>query len=112
MVITQTGSVGPFGEPHRAFYGDRYGLTFPLFEHYDVPLCPRWARKPKDEGRFLGGRPPHGYLIPDAGPHRPRGASGHHWPQPVPARGRVPAGFPSFRWVLRGARIVAASTED
>jgi len=23
----------------------------------------------KDEGRFLGGRPPHGYLIADAGPH-------------------------------------------
>ena len=23
----------------------------------------------KDEGRFLGGRPPYGYLIADAGPH-------------------------------------------
>ena len=22
------------GEPHRAFYGNQYSLTFPLFEHY------------------------------------------------------------------------------
>lgn len=22
------------GEPHRAFYGSQYGLTFPIFEHY------------------------------------------------------------------------------
>jgi DNA invertase Pin-like site-specific DNA recombinase len=26
------------GEPHRAFYGGQYGLTFPLFDHYGVPL--------------------------------------------------------------------------
>lgn len=26
------------GEPHRAFYGGQYGLTFPIFEHYGVPL--------------------------------------------------------------------------
>lgn len=26
------------GEPHRAFYGNQYGLTFPIFEHYGVPL--------------------------------------------------------------------------
>lgn len=26
------------GEPHRAFYGNQYGLTFPLFEHYGVSL--------------------------------------------------------------------------
>jgi site-specific DNA recombinase len=26
------------GEPHRAFYGNQYGLTFPVFEHYGVPL--------------------------------------------------------------------------
>lgn len=32
------------GEPHRAFYGNQYGLTFPLFEHYGVPLwVPRSA---------------------------------------------------------------------
>jgi DNA invertase Pin-like site-specific DNA recombinase len=26
------------GEPHRAFYGTQYGDTFPLFEHFKVPL--------------------------------------------------------------------------
>ncbi|WP_160573684.1 recombinase family protein [Actinomadura physcomitrii] len=26
------------GEPHRAFYGNQYSLTFPLFEHFQVPL--------------------------------------------------------------------------
>jgi hypothetical protein len=26
------------GEPHRAFYGNQYGLTHPLFEHYGVSL--------------------------------------------------------------------------
>ncbi|WP_253883101.1 recombinase family protein [Actinomadura rupiterrae] len=26
------------GEPHRAFYGNQYGLTIPLFEHFGVPL--------------------------------------------------------------------------
>ena len=26
------------GEPHRAFYGNQYGLTIPLFHHYGVPL--------------------------------------------------------------------------
>jgi site-specific DNA recombinase len=95
------------GEPHRAFYGNQYGLTFPLFEHYDVPLWvpevggpidPRneahdlvmsvfggmskgernrikirvkaaMGAQAKDEGRFLGGRPPYGYLIADAGTH-------------------------------------------
>lgn len=26
------------GEPHRAFYGNQFGLTLPLFTHYDVQL--------------------------------------------------------------------------
>jgi site-specific DNA recombinase len=95
------------GEPYRAFYGNQYGLTFPIFEHYGVPLWvpevggpidPRneahdlvmsvfggmskgernrikirvkaaMGAQAKDEGRFLGGRPPYGYRIADAGPH-------------------------------------------
>jgi site-specific DNA recombinase len=95
------------GEPHRAFYGNQYGLTFPLFEHYGVslwvpevggPIDPAneahdlvmsvfggmskgernrikirvrtaMTAQAKDEGRFLGGRPPYGYLIADAGRH-------------------------------------------
>jgi site-specific DNA recombinase len=95
------------GGPYRAFYGNQYGLTFPLFEHYGVPLWvpevggpvdPRneahdlvmsvfggmskgernrvkvrvhaaMGAQAREEGRFLGGRPPYGYLIADAGPH-------------------------------------------
>jgi DNA invertase Pin-like site-specific DNA recombinase len=26
------------GEPQRAFYGNQFGNTFPLFEHYRVPM--------------------------------------------------------------------------
>ncbi|MFE0154170.1 recombinase family protein [Nonomuraea sp. NPDC059007] len=95
------------GEPHRAFYGNQYGLTFPLFEHFGVPLWVPEVGGPIDpsneahdlvmsvfggmskgernrikvrvrsamgaqaqmEGRFLGGRPPYGYVLADAGPH-------------------------------------------
>jgi site-specific DNA recombinase len=95
------------GEPHRAFYGNQYGLTFPIFDHYGVPLWVPEVGGPIDpaneahdlvmsvfggmskgernrvkirvrtamaaqaqiEGRFLGGRPPYGYVIVDAGPH-------------------------------------------
>jgi site-specific DNA recombinase len=95
------------GEPHRAFYGNQYGLTIPLFNHFGVPLWvpevggpidpnneahdlvmsvfggmskgersrvkirvrSAMAAQAKVEGRFLGGRPPYGYLIIDVGPH-------------------------------------------
>jgi site-specific DNA recombinase len=95
------------GEPHRAFYGNQFGLTLPLFTHYGVtlwvpevggPIDPdneahdlvmsvfggmskgertrvkvrvrtAMAAQTQMEGRFLGGRPPYGYRIVDAGPH-------------------------------------------
>ncbi|MFF2848890.1 recombinase family protein [Streptomyces sp. NPDC058001] len=94
-------------EPQRAFYGNQFGLTFPVFVHYGVPLWvpevggpidpeseahdlvmsvfggiskgernrikirvrTAMASQAKIEGRFLGGRPPYGYLLVDAGPH-------------------------------------------
>src|SRR5262245_3040724 len=95
------------GEPHRAFYGNQFGLIFPIFEHYGIPLWVPEVGGPIDpqneahdlvmsvfggmskgernrikirvraamaaqaemEGRFLGGRPPYGYRLADAGPH-------------------------------------------
>ncbi|QGK72255.1 recombinase family protein [Allosaccharopolyspora coralli] len=95
------------GEPQRAFYGNQYSLTFPVFEHYGVGLWVPEVGGPIDpsseahdlimgvfggmskgernrikirvrtamgsqaqiEGRFLGGRPPYGYRLTDAGPH-------------------------------------------
>ena len=95
------------GEPQRAFYGNQFGLTFPIFVHYGVGLWvpevgsavdpgsdaheivmnlyggmskgernriktrvrTAMAAQAAIEGRFLGGRPPYGYQLVDAGPH-------------------------------------------
>ncbi|NOY56438.1 MAG: recombinase family protein [Actinobacteria bacterium] len=95
------------GEPQRAFYGNQFGLTFPVFVHYGVGLWvpevggavdpgsdaheivmnlyggmskgernriktrvrTAMAAQAAIEGRFLGGRPPYGYQLADAGPH-------------------------------------------
>jgi type II secretory pathway pseudopilin PulG len=95
------------GEPQRAFYGNQFGLTFPVFVHYGVQLWvpevggaidpgsdaheivmslyggmskgernriktrvrSAMAAQAAIEGRFLGGRPPYGYQLADAGPH-------------------------------------------
>ncbi|WP_220479591.1 recombinase family protein [Halosaccharopolyspora lacisalsi] len=95
------------GEPQRAFYGNQYSLTFPVFDHYGVGLWVPEVGGPIDpgseahdlimgvfggmskgernrikvrvrtamqsqarlEGRYLGGRPPYGYRLVDAGPH-------------------------------------------
>ena len=95
------------GEPQRAFYGNQFGLTFPVFVHYDIELWvpevggaidpgsdahdlvmslyggmskgernriktrvrSAMAAQAAVEGRFLGGRPPYGYVLGDAGPH-------------------------------------------
>ncbi len=95
------------GEPQRAFYGNQYGLTYPVLQHYGVGLWvpevggaidpdseahdlvmsvfagmskgersririrvrTAMAAQAQIEGRFLGGRPPYGYRLGDAGPH-------------------------------------------
>jgi site-specific DNA recombinase len=95
------------GEPQRAFYGNQFSLTFPIFTHFGVQLWVPEVGGPVDpgseahdlvmtlfggmskgertriktrvraamsaqtatEGRFLGGRPPYGYRLVDAGPH-------------------------------------------
>ncbi len=95
------------GEPARAFYGNQFGLTFPLLTHYHVALWVPEVGGAVDPGseahdlvmtlfgglskgertrikirvrtameamaaegdRFLGGRPPYGYRLADAGAH-------------------------------------------
>jgi site-specific DNA recombinase len=95
------------GEPQRAFYGNQFSLTFPVFTHYGVQLWVPEVGGAVDPGseahdimmmlfggmskaertrvqlrvkaamfdlaqttdRFLGGRPPYGYRLVDAGPH-------------------------------------------
>lgn len=95
------------GEPQRAFYGNQFGLTFPVLTHFGVELWVPEVGGPVDpgseahdmvmslyggmskgermriktrvrnamaahaaiEGRFLGGRPPYGYQLIDAGAH-------------------------------------------
>ena len=95
------------GEPQRAFYGNQFGLTFPVFTHYGVQLWvpevggaidpgseahdlvmmlfggmskgermriktrvrTAMSAQAATQGRFLGGRPPYGYRLADAGPH-------------------------------------------
>ena len=95
------------GEYERAFYGAKYALMAPLFEHYGVQLWmpeaggrvdyasehdehamtvlgmsskrevtrtsirvrTAMAAQTREQGRYLGGRPPYGYRLADAGPH-------------------------------------------
>jgi DNA invertase Pin-like site-specific DNA recombinase len=95
------------GEPQRVFFDNQFGLIFPLFAHYGIPLWVPEVGGPVDpdseahqlvmsvyaglsraerrriqvrvraamtaqaeyEGRYLGGRPPYGYQLADAGPH-------------------------------------------
>lgn len=95
------------GEPQRAFYGNQFSLTFPVFTHYGVELWvpevggrigpgsdahdlvmtlfggmskgernriktrvrSAMSAQTATQGRFLGGRPPYGYRVVDAGPH-------------------------------------------
>ena len=117
------------GEPQRAFYGNQYGLTFPVFVHYGVALWvpevggaidpeseahdlvmsvfggmskgernririrvrTAMATQAHIEGRFLGGRPPYGYQLVDAGlhPNPAKAADGKHLrrlePDPITA---------------------------
>jgi site-specific DNA recombinase len=104
------------GEPQRAFYGNQFSLTFPVFTHFGVQLWvpevggridpgseahdlvmtlfggmskgersriktrvrSAMSAQTATQGRFLGGRPPYGYRLVDAGlhPHPAKAAVG------------------------------------
>jgi len=143
------------GEPQRAFYGNQFGLTFPVFTHYGVQLWVPEVGGPIDPGseahdlvmtlyggmskgernriqvrtraammdlaartdRFLGGRPPYGYQLVDAGPHpNPgRAATGQraHKLEPDPVSAPVVERIFSLYAAGTGLRSIAqALTEE
>jgi len=68
------------GEPHRAFYGNQYGLTMPVFEHYGVAL---WV--PEVGGPIDPASEAHDLIMSVFGgmsTHRPR-------PPQIPASGQA-----------------------
>ncbi|HJQ90470.1 MAG TPA: recombinase family protein [Acidimicrobiia bacterium] len=137
------------GEPQRAFYGNQFGLTFPVFVHYSVELWvpevggaidpgsdaheivmslyggmskgernriktrvrSAMAAQAAMEGRFLGGRPPYGYQLVDAGPHpnQAKAAAGQRAKQLEPNPATAPVVRRIFREFLggRGLRAIA-----
>jgi site-specific DNA recombinase len=142
------------GEPQRAFYGNQFGLTFPVFVHYGVQLWvpevggaidpgsdaheivmslyggmskgernriktrvrSAMAAQAAMEGRFLGGRPPYGYQLGDAGPHPNPGkaAAGQRSKRLEPNPATAPVVVRIFREFLagNGLRGIANSLND
>lgn len=142
------------GEPQRAFYGNQFSLTFPVFVYYGVQLWVPEVGGPIDPGseahdlvmtlfggmskgersrvqlrtkaamldlatrtdRFLGGRPPYGYRLVDAGPHpNPgRAASGQraHRLDPDPATGPMVTRIYELFVAGHGLRAIAQMLTD
>jgi hypothetical protein len=75
------------GEYERTFCGSQYGRVDFSSEHDEQAMTmfglsskrevtrtvsgsgPRWRSRRGEQGRYLGGRPPYGYRLADAGPH-------------------------------------------
>ncbi|HZM77263.1 MAG TPA: recombinase family protein [Candidatus Limnocylindrales bacterium] len=143
------------GEPHRAFYGNQYGLTIPVFAHFGVKLwVPQvggaidpdneahdlimsvfggmskgertrvkvrvhssMAAQAQLQGRYLGGRPPYGYMLKDLGPHPnpQKAADGKRLHGLTPDPQTAPVVMRIFRDFLNGNGIFAiaeALTKD
>lgn len=143
------------GEPQRAFYGNQFGLTYPVFVHYGVGLWvpevggavdpgseahdlvmslyggmskgersriktrvrTAMAAQAAVEGRFLGGRPPYGYTLGDAGPHPKldKANDGRRLHRLVPDPDTAPVTQRIFAEFIGGAglhRIAADLTRD
>ncbi len=142
------------GEPQRAFYGNQFGLTFPVFTHYGVQLWVPEVGGTIDPGseahdlvmtlfggmskgersriqvrtraammdlaartdRFLGGRPPYGYKLVDAGPHpnHGRAAAGQRSHRLVPDDDTAPVVRRIFELYVAGSglRSIAQTLTD
>lgn len=143
------------GEPQRAFYGNQFGLTFPVFTHFGVELWvpevggavdpgseahdlvmslyggmskgermriktrvrSAMASQAAIEGRFLGGRPPYGYELVDAGPHPNPGkaATGQRLRKLEPDPAVAPVVVRIFQEFVRGhglKRIATGLNDD
>lgn len=135
------------GEPQRAFYGNQFGLTFPVFTHFGVQLWVPEVGGAVDPGseahdlvmtlfggmskgertriqirtrsammdlaersdRFLGGRPPYGYRLEDAGPHpNPgRAAAGQRAHRLAVDQECAPTVQRIFAWYIQGLGLRA-----
>jgi site-specific DNA recombinase len=82
----------------RAFYGNQYGLTFPLFEHYGVPL---WV--PEVGGPIDPRNEAHDLVMSVFGGMRARGAE----PDQDPRQGRQDAQAKDEGRFLGGRRPTA-----
>src|SRR6266542_2568525 len=77
------------GEPHRAFYGNQFSLTFPLFEHYGGAVVVARSRRRSGPGE-RGARPGDVRVRRDvqrrAEPDQDPGPLGDAGPHPNPAK--------------------------
>jgi site-specific DNA recombinase len=63
------GPIDPKNEAHDLVMSVFGGMSKGERNRIKIRVRTAMAAQAKDEGRFLGGRPPYGYLIIDAGPH-------------------------------------------
>jgi len=68
---------------------------------------PRHGQPGRDQGRHLGGRPPYGYRLVDAGPHPNRDHA--RWRRRLHRLDPDPATAPHVRWIF-AQRLTGAST--
>jgi site-specific DNA recombinase len=63
------GAIDPKNEAHDLVMSVFGGMSKGERNRIKIRVKAAMGAQAKDEGRFLGGRPPYGYLIADAGPH-------------------------------------------
>lgn len=63
------GAIDPSSEAHDLIMGVFGGMSKGERNRIKIRVRAAMAAQAKIEGRFLGGRPPYGYMLVDAGPH-------------------------------------------